>query len=112
MAYKPTLAQCLQLPLGRDAALFVVGAAADYRAQVGGAWCSGAGAAGACGSAADTLARRLNMPGCSPCVLGGFLDKQAQAQAHVMVALWNSRCRRWRCSTPLGCPSSQSPPPT
>ena len=43
MAYKPTLAQCLQLPLGRDAALFVVGAAADYRAQVGGAWCSGAG---------------------------------------------------------------------
>jgi hypothetical protein len=32
-AYKPSVQQCLQLPLGREAALFVVGAASDWRAQ-------------------------------------------------------------------------------
>ncbi len=35
MAYKPSLQQCCGLPLGREAALFIVGVAADYRAQVG-----------------------------------------------------------------------------
>jgi hypothetical protein len=33
LAYKPAVQQCLQLPLGREAALFVVGAASDWRAQ-------------------------------------------------------------------------------
>ena len=33
LAYKPSVQQCLQLPLGREAALFVVGAASDWRAQ-------------------------------------------------------------------------------
>ena len=33
VAYQPSLDECLALPLGREAALFVAGAAADYRAQ-------------------------------------------------------------------------------
>lgn len=33
LSYKPTPAQCRQLPLGSEAQLFVEGAAADYRAQ-------------------------------------------------------------------------------
>ncbi len=35
LAYRPSLDLCLELPLGREAALFVEGAACDYRAQVG-----------------------------------------------------------------------------
>lgn len=33
LAYRPTLDQCLELPLGRQAALFVEGVVSDYRAQ-------------------------------------------------------------------------------
>ena len=35
IAYKPTPQQCRSLPLGQEAALFIGGVAADYRAQVG-----------------------------------------------------------------------------
>lgn len=34
MAYRPSLQACLELPLGREAQLFVEGVASDYRAQV------------------------------------------------------------------------------
>lgn len=49
MAYRPTPETCLRLPLGREAQLFLVGAAADYRAQVRpgpGQGCWGAGVLG------------------------------------------------------------------
>lgn len=34
IGFKPAVEACLGLPLGREAALFIVGVAADYRAQV------------------------------------------------------------------------------
>ena len=35
LAYRPSLDLCLELPLAREAALFVEGAVCDYRTQVG-----------------------------------------------------------------------------
>lgn len=80
MAYKPTPAQCLQLPLGRDAALFVVGAAADYRAQVRTPACQGE-RAGVARSVAGRLA------GC-PCPRAHALLLCMLAGCALMLLIW------------------------